>query len=319
MRRLRARGTTILVIVSVLLLVACTAAPPVPTVAAPSPSPTLSPLPSPSLTGTPSSTQTSTPTTTFSSTSTTTATNTLTPSPTPTSIDGGIQIEVVTGSTTHVFLAPNQTANVVADTSEIVLLIHYPVVLGTTDQAGFHPYAATVTIDPADWQVQQGNQPDGTTLNEHLVGGGSGPYRVTVTLPQASSTISFILNIAVPTATPTVTLPAAIPTAIPTGGATNTNPSVVTLASAGQTIQLHVGDTFLLNLGEGWDWTVNVSNPAVVSRVVNILVIRGAQGVYKANRPGTATLTAVGDPPCRKSTPPCMAPSRAFQVQIVVQ
>jgi hypothetical protein len=216
----------------------------------------------------------------------------------------------VTGSTTHVFLAPSQTANVVADTSEIVLLIHYPVVLGTTDQAGFHPYTATVTIDPADWQVQEGNLPNGMTLNEHLVGGGPGLHRVTVALPQASSTISFTLNIIVPTATPTV---------IPNGGTTNTNPSVVTLANAGQTIQMHVGDTFLLNLGEGWDWTVNVSNPAVVSRVVNILVIRGAQGVYKANRPGTATLTAVGDPPCRKSTPPCMAPSRAFQVQIVVQ
>jgi len=237
-------------------------------------------------------------------------TTTQTPSPTPTSIDRGVQIEVVTGSTNHVFLAPSQTANVVADTSEIVLLIHYPVVHGTTDQPGFNPYAASVTIDPADWQAYQGNLPNGTTLNFHLIGGGPGPHRVSVVLPWARSTFSFTLNITLPTATPT---------AIPSGGSMNTNPSVVTLANAGQTIQMHVGDTFLLNLGEGWDWTINVSNPAVVSRVVNILVIRGAQGVYKANRPGTATLTAVGDPPCRKSTPPCMAPSRAFQVQIVVQ
>jgi hypothetical protein len=64
---------------------------------------------------------------------------------------------------------------------------------------------------------------------------------------------------------------------------------------------------------------VNVANPSVVSRVVNILVVQGAQGVYEAKQPGQTTLSAVGEPPCRKSTPPCMAPSRIFRMTIVVQ
>ena len=33
---------------------------------------------------------------------------------------------------------------------------------------------------------------------------------------------------------------------------------------------------------------------------------------------GTVTLTATGDPPCRKSTPACMQPSRLFTVTIEI-
>lgn len=64
---------------------------------------------------------------------------------------------------------------------------------------------------------------------------------------------------------------------------------------------------------------MSVADPMIVSRVVNVLVIRGAQGIYEAKQPGTTTLTATGDPPCRKVQPPCMLPSRIFRVQITVR
>ena len=59
-------------------------------------------------------------------------------------------------------------------------------------------------------------------------------------------------------------------------------PTVVTLDDRGKTIQLAVGQSFLLKLGETFDWTVNISDQTVISRVRNIMVVRGAQGVYDA-------------------------------------
>lgn len=92
----------------------------------------------------------------------------------------------------------------------------------------------------------------------------------------------------------------------------------VTLADDGRTLNMRVGQTFLLNLGEGYTWQVSVDDTNVLSRKVNVLVIKGAQGIYQANSPGTAKITASGDPLCRQSTPPCMAPSREFHIQVVV-
>jgi hypothetical protein len=83
---------------------------------------------------------------------------------------------------------------------------------------------------------------------------------------------------------------------------------------------MHPGENFLLNLGADiFDWTVQIDNQNVLDRVKNIMVIRGAQGVYEATSPGQAALTAVGDPFCRKSTPACMAPSMLFKITVIVQ
>jgi hypothetical protein len=92
----------------------------------------------------------------------------------------------------------------------------------------------------------------------------------------------------------------------------------VTLADDGTTIDLAIGDRFLLNLGRDFNWTVSVDDQSVLSRVPNIAVIQGAQGIYLARAPGHATLSATGDPPCRKATPPCGAPSRLFRVHMTV-
>lgn len=121
------------------------------------------------------------------------------------------------------------------------------------------------------------------------------------------------------TAGPAVTSnPAA--TDFPTpGGALSGDNLNITLADQGKTLTLAPGQRFLLDLGEGFDWSPVVGDPAIVSRVPNISVIRGAQGIYEAHAPGQTTLTVTGDPTCRQSTPPCMAPSRMFSLTIVVK
>lgn len=126
----------------------------------------------------------------------------------------------------------------------------------------------------------------------------------------------FVVNRA-PAEYPPVWTPASLATPAPgqTGGL---GERVVTLDEQGQTIYMTIGGSFLLQLGEQYDWTVNVSDQSVLSRVPNILVVRGAQGVYTAHQAGTVTLTATGDPPCRKSTPACMQPSRLFTVTIEI-
>jgi len=94
----------------------------------------------------------------------------------------------------------------------------------------------------------------------------------------------------------------------------------VTLADNGSTIHLKVGERFLLDLGDQYDWTVVVDNQAIVSRVVNITVIKGAQGVYQANEAGTTTLTAVAGTTCvEESDHPCETPPPEFDIQIIVQ
>lgn len=83
---------------------------------------------------------------------------------------------------------------------------------------------------------------------------------------------------------------------------------------------MHVGDSFLLNLGTDiYNWTVNVDNQDVLHLKVGVMVIKGAQGIYEALAPGTATLTATGDPLCRHAQPPCAIPSILFSVTIVVE
>jgi photosystem II stability/assembly factor-like uncharacterized protein len=94
---------------------------------------------------------------------------------------------------------------------------------------------------------------------------------------------------------------------------------VVTLSDDGGTIELSVGQRFLLDLSAGYDWTITVADPAIVSQVTDVLAIQGSQGLYEARSVGRTTVSAAGDPVCREAQPPCAAPSRAFSVQIVVK
>jgi hypothetical protein len=74
----------------------------------------------------------------------------------------------------------------------------------------------------------------------------------------------------------------------------------------------------LLKLGLNYDWNISVSDQNVISRVKNIAVIVGAQGVYDALHEGAAVLSVVGDPQCRTATPACASPSIMFSVTIIV-
>jgi hypothetical protein len=93
----------------------------------------------------------------------------------------------------------------------------------------------------------------------------------------------------------------------------------ITLEDSGKSITLKTGQSFLLKLGEDFEWNVEVDNQGIVSRALNIMVIRGAQGVYEAHAPGHAILTAVGDPPCLHSDPPCKIHSTLFTLDIEVK
>ena len=98
-----------------------------------------------------------------------------------------------------------------------------------------------------------------------------------------------------------------------------TSGPIVTLADEGQTITLKLGESFLLKLGEDYAWSATVADQSIVSRVVNVTVVRGAQGLYEAHQAGSTTLTATGDPVCRQAQPPCATPSRTFEIKLIVQ
>ncbi len=113
---------------------------------------------------------------------------------------------------------------------------------------------------------------------------------------------------------PPSTTPTSVAGGTPDPGSTN----VITLADNNGKITLHVDEEFLLKLGEDYQWTINLDNQNVISRIPYISVIRGAQGIYLAHEPGTATLTATGDPLCRQSVPACAIPSLSFTLHIEV-
>jgi hypothetical protein len=99
---------------------------------------------------------------------------------------------------------------------------------------------------------------------------------------------------------------------------------VVTLGDVDKTVTMHVGERFLLNLGLGgelepYDWQAVPTDPSIVSRVPNVLTVRGSQGLYEAHKPGQTELTATGEAQCRQLQPPCAVPSRSFNVTVQVE
>ena len=89
-----------------------------------------------------------------------------------------------------------------------------------------------------------------------------------------------------------------------------------TLADNGRTVHLQPGNTLHLVLDTAHDWTVTVADPAIL-RATGPLT--AGQGSYQAGPPGSTTIQAVGDLPCRKADPPCGAPSLTFSLAVVVR
>ena len=94
----------------------------------------------------------------------------------------------------------------------------------------------------------------------------------------------------------------------------------ITLEDAGKTIALTVGEKFQVALKRGgYEWTVNRVDSSVVTKLPDAPTVRDAQGIFQALVAGTTQFSAVGELPCHKSTPPCLAPTLLFQVTLVVQ
>jgi hypothetical protein len=94
---------------------------------------------------------------------------------------------------------------------------------------------------------------------------------------------------------------------------------VLTLEDQNKYLVLPVGGSFLLKLGEVYDWTISVADPNIISREPNVTVIKGAQGIYLAHKVGMTVLSAAGDPVCRQSKPACGMPSILVSFNIEVK
>lgn len=93
-------------------------------------------------------------------------------------------------------------------------------------------------------------------------------------------------------------------------------PFDIMLAQKGTKLLMSVGQTTTVKLGTFYYWTVTVSDPAVLGLREGVTLNPGEQGVYEALKPGTVTLSAVGNS-CEK--PPCAMPAQEFTVDIEVK
>jgi hypothetical protein len=91
----------------------------------------------------------------------------------------------------------------------------------------------------------------------------------------------------------------------------------ITRDSANATLRLKVGDSFLVNLDDSLNWSVNFDPAGIVSLRKGVMVIKGAQGLYRADAIGRTTLTATGAPICAAGQP-CPQFLRYFTMTISV-
>jgi hypothetical protein len=94
---------------------------------------------------------------------------------------------------------------------------------------------------------------------------------------------------------------------------------VVTLDDAGKTISLRVGDMFLLFLQKDtYEFSPSVLDETILRKVSDV-GFAGSQGVFEALRPGSTKLTAIGELPCHKAIPPCLAPALSVEFIVIVE
>jgi hypothetical protein len=91
----------------------------------------------------------------------------------------------------------------------------------------------------------------------------------------------------------------------------------VNMQNAESGVSLHVGERFLLDLGER-GWNIRLGEDTVVTRDSDPNVPAGSQGYFKAIKAGQTKLFATSDPPCRSASPPCMLPSLFLEIPITV-
>ena len=91
----------------------------------------------------------------------------------------------------------------------------------------------------------------------------------------------------------------------------------ITRADDGKTVAANLGDSVLVKLGDDFNWTITASGQPLLRRVPNVLLIRGAQGLYDVQRPGETDWTATGSPICAPEQP-CPLLLATFRVHISV-
>jgi hypothetical protein len=94
---------------------------------------------------------------------------------------------------------------------------------------------------------------------------------------------------------------------------------VITLDDAGKPINLRVGDRFLLFLQNGgYEFSPEVLDLTILRKVTDV-EIPGSQGVFEALRSGNTKLAAVGELPCHKTIPACLAPTLYVEFTVLVE
>lgn len=94
---------------------------------------------------------------------------------------------------------------------------------------------------------------------------------------------------------------------------------VVTLDDAGKPISLRVGDKFLLFLQKAdYEFSPTVFDHTILSQVTDV-DFPGSQGVFEALRPGSTKLAAIGELPCHRTIPACLAPALSVEFTVLVE
>jgi len=122
------------------------------------------------------------------------------------------------------------------------------------------------------------------------------------------------------TPTPAVGSVPSVSTSLPGGDTIVPTATLAVLADVILTLEnphaaLRVGQTAALRLDEGHRWTITSADEKVLK------VLEGSQDgwhLFKGAGNGSTTLTVQGDPLCLTAKPPCMAPSRLVEFEILV-
>lgn len=103
------------------------------------------------------------------------------------------------------------------------------------------------------------------------------------------------------------------PTPAPTASAGGT----VNLQNAESGVTLHVGERFLLDLGD-LGWKIRVGDETIVAHNIEPNIPAGSQGYFVGLKAGKTILYATSDPPCRNASPPGMMPSFFVEIPVTV-
>src|SRR6185295_19055786 len=116
-----------------------------------------------------------------------------------------------------------------------------------------------------------------------------------------------------------VTLHVINPDGVPSSGFRFFGGPTLTLSDLGKTVDLAVGEQFLVKLGGGYAWTVHFGELTNVVAVPTLLPILGAQGIYEPVTPGKVAFIASGEPNCSKDDPACPKEPLVFEVTILIK